>query len=441
MKKIEKTFTSETRSGLKVNFSSENIGITITGSEAEESVLKMKLEYSSKSEKEFEISEFLKMEYDNSKNEMNLEIDQPDEIHVIKVSLALQVPVNTQINAVTENGPVAIAGLTGKQVVKTENGPAKLGSITGDIDVTSENGPIVISKLTGDIIIKTENGPVKINGSSGNCQINGENGLIKIKEGSGELKIRNENGQVRIVKGMFSKVEASNENGVIYYDFQPIDEGNFSFTNQNGKISLILPDEVQCDLNLENEIGRINIGIEGNYDKRKENGKNFLHLLRESGRVKISASNENGSINVSSDGSVGKSCCDFSDFTGMFDEIMHSVPEGDVEKVKIKLERAKEKLEKLDLNKLENKINKAAAKIEAAFSSEFDNDKNGNIMKKVKVKISDAMENLNSRNKQEKDNAGNKSSNEQSKLMILKMLQEGKITSDEAEKLLKAIGE
>jgi len=81
------------------------------------------------------------------------------------------------------------------------------------------------------------------------------------------------------------------------------------------------------------------------------------------------------------------------------------------------------------------------AKIEAAFSSEFDNDKNGNIMKKVKVKISDAMENLNSRNKQEKDNAGNKSSNEQSKLMILKMLQEGKITSDEAEKLLKAIGE
>jgi len=78
MNKIEKTFNSETRSGLKIFFNSENVGIKIKGTDEENSVLYIDMEYSSRSDNEYEISDFLTMKYNKEDNEMHIEFKDPD---------------------------------------------------------------------------------------------------------------------------------------------------------------------------------------------------------------------------------------------------------------------------------------------------------------------------------------------------------------------------
>jgi hypothetical protein len=202
-----------------------------------------------------------------------------------------------------------------------------------------------------------------------------------------------------------------------------------------------LPDDIQCDLTAENRLGKINIGIDGNYDKQKVDGKTQIHLLKESGRVKIQTVNENGSINISRAGKTEDRHFNFNGFVGSFDEVIANIPEADKEKAKRKLEKVKNKLAKIDFDKIETKIEAATRKFEEAFEKEFDADQTGKIMQKVKINLDKALDKLNTKLQDKDEKPEESTKNEESKLMILKMLQDGKITSEEAEKLLKAIGE
>ncbi len=441
MYRIEKTFTSETRPGLRLNFNSENVGIQIKGSQEHTSLLELSMEYNTKSKEELVISEFIKLEYNSEANEMNILISEPEGMRVFKAKLELTVPENTQVRAETENGPLAIAGLKGDLILKTENGPIALLDIAGDIQYEGENGPVDAKNINGNISFNIENGPINIRKSEGNCQIKGENGIIKIKGCSGRLNIENQNGQIRVLESGYAAAEINNVNGGLYYEFKPLEEGIFNFTNQNGKIRLIIPESIQCDLTAENRLGKINVGIEGNYDKQKINGKTQIHLMKESGRVKIKAANENGSINISGSGDKDSKQFSFDGFAGAFDDVMANIPEEDKEKVKIKLEKVKDKLANIDFDKIEKKIDAAARKFEEVVEKEFDSDESGKIMHKVKINLNKAMDKLNTKLQDFDVNPEEPKKNEESRLMILKMLQDGKITSDEAEKLLKAIGD
>ena len=443
MYKIEKTFTSETKPGLKLNFNSENTGIRIKGGEQENSVLDLSIEYTTKKKQELDVKDFLNLEYNSDKNEMTINFKQPEGMRIFKSKIELTVPETTQVYAKTENGPLGLTGLNGDQQIITENGPLALIKIKGNVNFESENGPLDAKDVQGDIVIKVENSALSIRESSGNCKIISENGIIKIKDSSGDLNIENENGQIRILKSSYRSAEIKNQNGGIYYEFKPLEEGVFNFINQNGKIRLIIPEEIQYNMTALNGIGKINIGIDGNYDKQKVNGKTEIHMVKESGRVKINATNQNGSISISRSGEKERAnfSFNFNGFAGTFDDIMSSIPEKDKEKVKIKLEKVKKKIADIDFDKLEKKIDSAAQNFEKAVEKEFDSEKTTEIMEKLKTGLNKAMEKLNSKFNEADENAEKNSKDEESKLMILKMLQDGKITSEEAEKLLKAIGE
>lgn len=441
MYKLEKTFTSETRPGLRLNFNSENVGIKIKGSQAEKSVLDVKIDYNTRSKEEIAITDILKLDYNSENNEMRIDISEPKDLKIFKAKLELTVPETTQVSAESENGPIALAGLQGDQILKTENGPLSILDIVGNIQCHGENGPVEINQLQGDVGIEVENGAIRIREAAGNCQIKGENGIIKIKASSGSLNIANINGQIRILESDYNAAEIKNHNGAVYYEFNPLEEGNFNFSNQNGKISLIAPEDIQCDLTAENRLGKINIGIDGNYDKQKVDGRTRIHLIKESGRVKIRAANENGSIIFSSRGKKTDRKFNFNGFAGSFDEVMAELPEEEKAKVKKKLEKVKKKLSKIDFDKIETKIEAASRKFEEAFEKEFDSEQTGKIMQKVKINLDKALDKLNTKLEDRDEKSEKTTKNEESKLMILKMLQDGKITSEEAEKLLKAIGE
>ncbi|KQC11372.1 MAG: hypothetical protein APR54_11005 [Candidatus Cloacimonas sp. SDB] len=424
MFKVERTLKSSTGSGLKVKFKSKNIGIRIKGWETEESELKLEMEYSSASGREYDLGDYLILNYDDKLNEMQIEFKELADMKIVFADLKLSVPEKSEINADTENGSLSMQNLNGIFELKTEN-----GSVTA-------------SEITGGVTIKTENGSLRLKECSCECNLKNENGAIKIKECNGDLKIVNENGQVRILGAGYDSAEIINENGGIYYEFCSLEEGKFTFKNENGKIDLIVPDDLNYDLTARNEIGNINISVAGNYDKSRENDMNIVHLVHKSGKVKIDASNENGSINISGDKIRKSRNFEFFNFSDIFNDVMDNIPEIDKAKLKIKLDKAKDKIEKINFKDVESKINTTLKKVENAIEKEFGSEKSNEILKKVKTGFKAALKDFEKFSTKDMGNGSNEvETAEKSKLKILQMLQNGKINSEEAEKLLKALGD
>jgi len=424
MFKVEKTFKAATRSGLKVKFKSENIGIHIKGREKEESELHLDLQYGSESGREYDLGDYLNMNYDNKLNEMEIEMKEPDDMKILDADLSLTVPEKSEISADTENGALSLLNLNGIFKLQTENGSVKA------------------SGMKGQMSIITENGALKLNESSCECNIKNENGAIKIKDSKGDLKIITENGQVRILRAGYDSAEITNENGGIYYEFISQEKGKFNFENENGKIDLIVPEDLHYDLTARNEIGYINISVAGNYDTRKENEMNIVHLVKGSGKVKIEASNENGSINISGDKIRKNRNYGFSAFSEIVNDVIDNIPEIDKDKLKMKLDKVKAKIENISFEDFESKINKAVKKVEHAIEKEFSGEKSNEILKKFKTGFKSALNDLEKYSAEDMNNSNNEvDKDEKSRLKILQLLQDGKISSEDADKLLKAIGE
>ena len=83
------------------------------------------------------------------------------------VEIVLYVPRHTDVVARTHNGPIAVAGVSGKMDLTTANGPIDLDDVTGDVRARSENGPVEVA-LRGTawdgagLDAETINGPVEL---------------------------------------------------------------------------------------------------------------------------------------------------------------------------------------------------------------------------------------------------------------------------------------
>jgi hypothetical protein len=83
------------------------------------------------------------------------------------VSFEVSVPRRTDLNAQTVNGPISVAGVTGKMDLTAVNGPLSLDAVGGDVHARTTNGPLVVT-LDGDtwdgrgLDSQTSNGPVEL---------------------------------------------------------------------------------------------------------------------------------------------------------------------------------------------------------------------------------------------------------------------------------------
>jgi Toastrack DUF4097 len=83
------------------------------------------------------------------------------------VSVEASVPAKSDLEAVTENGPVSLFGVQGHIELTSENGPVTLSDAGGDVRARTTNGPLVIG-LTGSqwagrgLDAETTNGPARL---------------------------------------------------------------------------------------------------------------------------------------------------------------------------------------------------------------------------------------------------------------------------------------
>jgi hypothetical protein len=83
------------------------------------------------------------------------------------VSYVVYVPAQSDVEAVTQNGPLGVRGVAGGIRLETRNGPISLRDVGGDVHARTQNGPIAVT-LTGTtwqgagLDAETRNGPISL---------------------------------------------------------------------------------------------------------------------------------------------------------------------------------------------------------------------------------------------------------------------------------------
>lgn len=385
-----------------------------------------------------------------------------------KLKVSLRIPSTVRLDAETENMPMSITG------------------ILGGVNASTENGPVILSNCNGGLELESENGPVKLRNCSGIVKIKMENGALTAEAVQGDkLELESENGPVKIRSARFPKVEIGSENGVIYYETLPVEDGDFSFSSENGIIHLVLPLDFDFDLEGETENGALKCRI----DAQISNEDGNYRIWRGDNGAKIKVKTENGLIKLSSDGNMNldflrmkldelkvsinnsKTFEDKEEVLGRLNSVIDYVAKLtlsiDEEKIKSALNDAMEKLKGLvagfDVNETKEKVISGVEDIAKELSQTL-----GSLLEKVKIKVEhefrgprmkehmhhfqDEMRGVGEQIRKAFKNAGLKgfmgagmaaegheTVADRSRLKILEMLESGKITAEEAERLLKAI--
>lgn len=141
-----------------------------------------------------------------------------------EVSYRIRVPVGTNLDLITTNGAIHVAGVQGVVEARTTNGSIRLQDLTGAVRAQSTNGGVEASfsqgaRLQSDTELRTTNGSVTLSipeGSSARLEASTTNGGITtdfpitvqgrvgrslsgtLGDGGPEIRIRTTNGAIRI---------------------------------------------------------------------------------------------------------------------------------------------------------------------------------------------------------------------------------------------------
>jgi hypothetical protein len=428
---MEKYQKYATPRGLIVEIYLQNISLDLNGGEAEET----KLELNWQAEDEMQLEDVLQVEYFQEENRLKIVGKQAK---LKNARLTLQLPPECEVVADNENGSVSMEQLAGRHIIRTENGSINANNLDGNVELKSENGSISLQNSQGKFKLKSENGSLRAKAISGELKLSNENGASKVVQCSGKLRVKSENGVIRVLRAAFKKATVFSENSPVYYEFASIEQGKFKFKNENGKIQLLLPEDLPYDIEAVTKRGKLHIGLKGEYDgESKPNSKN-VELTQGAATVEIQVQNKQGSISIlpNSEGFKMSGKVDLSFVVDALDKVVEKIPEEHRKKAQQEFNKAKEKLANLDFGKISNNVEKTLNEVEDEldkFSQKVSDPKfQEDLKQKVRQSVKRVKSNLTSRSREEVD--------ERSRLKILQLLDEEKITPDEAERLLEAIG-
>ncbi|MDD3051731.1 MAG: DUF4097 family beta strand repeat-containing protein [Candidatus Cloacimonetes bacterium] len=433
----------ETQPELTLKGSIVNVAVDITSYEGDKTTAELRITPRLNPEGEDiyldeAIDNCYKLDYDSENNLLEIDLDLDDILEHLEETtdlkksrrikealLLLTVPHKCSIELDNENSSIKVSDLIGNHIIGTDNGRIEVNRNQGKLDLDSENGRIIVKSQEGNLTAKTENGRIEISEVSGK-----------------EIELITENGSIQSRSADYSNGTITTENGAIYYEFLSIDKGEFNFETENGRITLIIPEEIPIDLSAETENGRIRIDLPEAEGVSNISSGRKAALKRGSGEVAISVRTENGAIVVAREKTEAGGELHNFDQSEILDFIKKKAEQLniqiDLDTVADGLEKVKESLLKLKDIDVSNIVDKVKKEIKITLAKDFNKEKiNGfkEDMEGIYGKISESVEKF----KDKKKDSYTTEVKEQSRLKILKMLEEGKISAEEAEKLLKAI--
>lgn len=336
--------------------------------------------------------------------------------------------------------PVTIESVGKDAVIKGIGSPIQISSVGGDL-ILSDVSPSNVKSVGGDVFAKRIQGDLVIENVGKDCLINNVKGQLSLQQVGKDIQIEKVAGGIEALAGGDGQV-----------NFSPVPWQAYSIT-AGGDISIAVPEDCNAELSIES--GKKDITVKLGSIDEKVNDKNFTKQLGEGGpSIMLSAG---GSVFITSDNFSWLSplqinaeqfeniAVDFSaqtaeqiknhlrhweadlreSLSGLSDSMESAgLSEENLQQIKIQIEEGI----RLAVQKAELAAVKAQAKVEKSIAKAQ--------RKAQKMKRKTREFDLDQFFASQIDK---KSVSDSERLMILEMLQEKKISPEEADDLLKAL--
>ena len=360
----------------------------------------------------------------------------------------IQVPSTIKLEKLSAGGDAMLSNLKGDLKVESVGGDlllkdmasAEILRVGGDLEISSLAGDLSVDDVGGDLLAADLQGSTRIGHIGGDITLSKVQGLLELERISGDLMLNDAQSiHARKIKGDADLYHVQGDislkaSGDI--NLQPAAEGMKSITLEaGGDIDLYWPSALGANFALNSDGGEIEIELGGREEELETDHVEFTHG---DGKVKVEV-HANGDVLITSrlqkaprvDVTGAAACFDEpKDWGDAFSEKFHE----NWAKFEHEFDRFPERWEKSfgeQMDHVGDRIEEAMQKVRQGIKM----DKSG----KRAVVIATALAGKQAQNTEERPAARESAVTEDERKMILKMLQEKKISVEEAEKLFETL--
>jgi DUF4097 and DUF4098 domain-containing protein YvlB len=176
------------------------------------------------------------------------------------IRIVVRMPKDADIRIDTGDGSVETQPLSGNLKIHTGDGSVRSDAVTGNVDIDTGDGSITLEGARGDVRLRTGDGHIDARNIDGKLDATSGDGHVKIDGRFDALNIKTGDGSIdaHVLPG--SKLVSS-----------------WNIHTGDGSVDLVLPSELQANIDASTNDGRISLGIpvtvEGTFSKSQIHGK------------------------------------------------------------------------------------------------------------------------------------------------------------------------
>jgi hypothetical protein len=174
--------------------------------------------------------------------------------------IEVRMPRDADLQIDTGDGSVQTQPINGKIKIHTGDGSVRCEAVNGDVDIDTGDGSITLEGAKGDVRLRTGDGHIDARNVDGKLDATSGDGHIKIDGRFDALNIKTGDGSIdaRVLPG--SKLVSG-----------------WNIHTGDGSVDLVLPGELQANIDASTNDGRISLGIpvtvEGTFSTSQLHGK------------------------------------------------------------------------------------------------------------------------------------------------------------------------
>jgi hypothetical protein len=174
--------------------------------------------------------------------------------------IEVRMPKDADLQIDTGDGSVETQPISGHVKIHTGDGSVRVQAVDGNVDIDTGDGSITVEGAKGDIRLHTGDGHIDARNLDGRVDANSGDGHIKIDGRLDALNVKTGDGSIdaRVERG--SKLA-----------------GGWSIRTGDGSVDLVLPADLQANIDASTNDGHISLGIpvtvEGTFSNSQIHGK------------------------------------------------------------------------------------------------------------------------------------------------------------------------
>lgn len=190
-----------------------------------------------------------------------LVVEESDHFVLIRQPDQAGLAVNFEID-LPEGVPVEIRAASGDIELKGAKGACRINATSGDVKVESLEGSLEVDTASGDVSIEKSNlSLLTVENKSGDVELKQVHGPITIRTASGDVRLEKCGGKSLAIDGVSGDIEVELD--------QPLD-GAATIRTVNGLISVEMPSNSNCRLQLSAVRGNVHCGLHLEEEARED---------------------------------------------------------------------------------------------------------------------------------------------------------------------------